>query len=85
MGHGSAIYGYCSRERLLVRISVQLGCGAVCQAHRRVILFEAAEEFIEQLLGAGRSLRRRACTEISQLLCLPESQSLFEFFYRAHK
>jgi len=72
-------------EGLLVRISVELGRGAVRQEHRRIVVFETAKEFIEQLLGASRSFPAWLGPEIGHWVWLSRRRNCFDFFHGAHE
>jgi hypothetical protein len=71
-------------EILLVGISVKLRREAVGQEHRRIILFETAEEIIQQLLRGQALVYTGAWIAFSESLSLIEGQECFEFFDNVH-
>ena len=74
----------CFGERLLVGIGVDRGREDVRHSHRGIVIFETAEQFIEQLLrGPARSCRW-SWTEIDEFPLLRECQDFFEFFDSIH-
>jgi hypothetical protein len=70
-------------EVLLVRVAAELWRAVIHQEYRRIIIFETAKQFIEQLLR-GRGSFDRWAIDINEALRLIEGQGLSEFFHAVH-
>jgi len=69
---------------LFVATSAEVGPEAVGQKQWRVIIFETAKEFIEQLLSRRDRFQILGCIGIDKSLCLIEGQDFFELFQSIH-